>query len=180
VQSRQVLLRLRGLAFARWDDGAVFFGIAERRQKLTAASRPALQCLLHDIEAHRHPLASDTRNSLYRAQPEAWLESLVRKDVARIDAALDSRFVYTQVFANSHGEHGILDVLTVTRDARLAILELKASEYIHLALKAADYWLRIRRHLQQGDFPRYGYFTSVELRLVPAARLPGCSRAALP
>jgi hypothetical protein len=167
VPSRHVLLRLRGLAFARWDDGAVFLGIAERRQKLTAAPRPALRRLLHDIEAHRHPLASDTRNSFYRAQPEAWLDSLVRKDVTRIDAALDSRFAYTQVFANSHGEHGILDLLTVTRDARLVILELKASEHIHLPLQAADYWLRIRRHLQQGDFPRYGYFTGIELRLVP-------------
>jgi hypothetical protein len=58
-------------------------------------------------------------------------------------------------------------VLTVTRDARLAILELKASEHVHLSLQAADYWLRIRRHLQQGDFPRYGYFTGIELRLVP-------------
>jgi hypothetical protein len=49
----------------------------------------------------------------------------------------------------------------------LAILELKAAEPIHLPLQAANYWLRIRRHLQQGDFPRYGYFTGIELQ--PAA-----------
>jgi len=167
VQSRQVWLRFRGLAFARWDDGVVYFGTAERREKLGVASRPALQRLLNDLETHRHPLASDTRNSLYRAQPEGWLESLVRKEVTRIDATFDSHFVYTQVFANSCGEHGILDVLTVTREGRLAILELKAAEHIHLPLQAADYWLRIWRHLQQGDFPRYGYFTGIELQRVP-------------
>jgi hypothetical protein len=167
VQSRQVWLRFRGLTFARWDDGIVFFGTAERRQKLNVNSRPALQRLLHDLEVHRHPLASGTRSPLYRAQPEGWLESLVRNDVMRIDAALDARFVYTQVFANSCGEHGILDVLTVTRDARLAILELKAAEHIHLPLQAADYWLRIQRHLQQGDFQRYGYFTSIQLQPAP-------------
>jgi hypothetical protein len=167
VQSRQVWLRFRGLAFARWDDGVVYFGAAERREKLGVASRPALQRLLYDLETHRHPLASDTRHSLYRAQPEGWLESLVRRDVTRIDATLDSHFVYTQVFANSCGERGILDVLTVTREGRLAILELKAAEHIHLPLQAADYWLRIRRHLQQGDFPRYGYFTGIELQPVP-------------
>jgi hypothetical protein len=167
VQSRQVWLRFRGLAFARWDAGMVFFGTAERREKLSVASRPALQRLLHELETHRHPLASETRNPLYRAQPEGWLESLVRNDVTRIDAALDSRFVYTQVFANSCGEHGILDVLTITRDARLAILELKAAEYIHLPLQAADYWLRIQHHLQRGDFRHCGYFTGIQLQPAP-------------
>jgi hypothetical protein len=57
-----------------------------------------------------------------------------------------------------------LDLLTVTRNGRLAILELKASEHIHLPLQAADYWLRVRRHLAQGDFSRYGYFTGTELQ----------------
>jgi hypothetical protein len=167
AQSREVWLRFRGLAFARWDEGRVFFGISDAREELTAASRPALKRLLHDLEIHRQPLASDTRHSLYRAQPERWLESLVRADVTRIDAALDHRYVYAQVFANAGGEHGILDLLTITRAGRLAILELKASEYLHLPLQAADYWLRIRRHLEQGDFARYGYFPGVELQAAP-------------
>jgi hypothetical protein len=57
--------------------------------------------------------------------------------------ALDARFAYSQVFASSAGEHGILDLLTVTRSGRLAIVELKASEHIHLPLQVADYWLRV-------------------------------------
>jgi hypothetical protein len=52
----------------------------------------------------------------------------------------------------------------VTRSGRLAILELKASEPIHLALQAARYWLRIRRHLEQCDFDRYGHFPEIELQ----------------
>jgi hypothetical protein len=88
----------------------------------------------------------------------------VREDVTRIDASLDSRFVYGQVFANSGGEHGILDLLTVTRSGRLAVLELKASEHIHLPRQAADYWLRVRRHLERGDFSRYGYSAGIELQ----------------
>jgi len=167
VQSGEVWLRFRGLAFARWDDGNVFFGSGDPRTKLTSASEPALSQLLNALEVHRHPLASETRHSLYRQQAERWLESIVRQDVTRIDAALDSRFVYAQVFANSYGERSILDVLTVTRAGRLAILELKTTEHIHLPLQAADYWLRIRRHLLQGDFPRYGYFTGIELQPAP-------------
>jgi len=164
AQSREVWLRFRGLPFARWDDGRVFFGINDAREELTPASRPALKRLLHDLAVHRHPLASDTRHSLYRAQPERWLESIVREDVTRIDAMLDQRFVYAQVFANAGGDHGILDLLTVTRSGRLAIIELKASEHIHLPLQAADYWLRVRRQLQSGEIARYGYFQGVALQ----------------
>jgi len=164
AQSREVGLCFRGLSFARWDDGCVFFGINEAREELTPASRPALKRLLHDLEVHRHPLASDTRHLLYRAQPERWLESIVREDVTRIDAMLDRRFVYAQVFANAGGEHGILDLLTVTRSCRLAIIELKTSEHIHLPLQAANYWLRVRRQLQSGAIARFGYFQGATLQ----------------
>lgn len=95
------------------------------------------------------------------------MESLVREDVARVDTVLDGRFVYSQVFATTAGEHGILDLLTVTRSGRLAIIELKASEHIHLPFQAADYWLRVRKHLERGEISRYGYFPGVELRQVP-------------
>jgi hypothetical protein len=169
AQSHEVWLRFRGLPFARWHDGCIFFGIADAREELTPASRHALKRLLHDLEVHRHSLASDTRHSLYRAQPERWLESIVREDVTRVDAMLDQRFVYAQVFANAGGEHGILDLLTVTRSGRLAIVELKATEHIHLPLQAADYWLRVRRQLQSGEIARDGYFPGVALQ--PASPL---------
>lgn len=167
VASREVWLRFRGLVFARWDDGKIFYGAGDPREKLTAASHAGLKKLVNDLEIHRHPLATDTRHALYRSQPERWLESIVRENVTRIDATLDPRFVYAQVFANTAGEHGILDLLAVTRTGRLAILELKATEHIHLPLQSAGYWLRIRRHLQQGDFQRYGYFSGIELQLAP-------------
>jgi hypothetical protein len=136
-------------------------------QELTAGGRAAFEHTMQDLGTYRHPLASDTRHPLYRAQAERWLESLVRNDVTRVDSVLDSRFVYAQVFAGSVGEHGIIDVLTITRAGRLAILELKASEHIHLPLQAADYWLRVRRHLELGEFRSYGYFPGVEIQEAP-------------
>jgi hypothetical protein len=165
--SREVILRYRGLAFARWDDGVIFFGCNDMREKLTPVTRAAFERIMQDLGVYRHPLASDTRHPLYRAQAERWLESLVRNDVTRVDSVLDSRFVYPQVFAGSGGEHGILDVLTITRSGRLAILELKATEHIHLSLQAADYWLRVRRHLKTGEFRSYGYFPGVEIQKAP-------------
>jgi hypothetical protein len=123
--------------------------------------------LLRDLETLRHPLSTDTRHALYRAQPERWLEAGVRADVTRVDAQLDLRFVYTQVFANAGGEHGILDLLCVTRSGRLAILELKTTEHIHLALQAAGYWRHVSQHLEHGDLSRYGYFQGAQLQAAP-------------
>lgn len=167
VPQKQIILRFRGLSFARWEDHKVFFGVPDPREELTASNWRKLKQLLRDLATHRNPLAADTMHTLYRAQPERWLESSVREDVTRIDASLDPRFAYTQVLANAGGEHGILDVLSVTRSGRLAILELKASESLNLTLQAADYWLRIKRHLDQGDISRYGYFPGVELQSAP-------------
>lgn len=167
VQTREVWLRFRGLPFARWEEGRVYFGIGECRRELTPTSQTDLKQLLRELARYRHPLATDTRHALYRAQPERWLENLVREDVTRVDAALDARYVHSQVFASTAGEHGILDLLTVTRSGRLAIIELKASEHIHLPLQAADYWLRVRKHLERGEISRYGYFPGVELQQTP-------------
>jgi hypothetical protein len=170
-QARTVVLRFRGLQFAYWDNGQLFLTTNDARHStgrlIHGDPRSVFAPKLQELEIHRHPLASDTRHALYRAQPERWLETLVREDVTRIDACLDTKFVYAQVFANSGGAHGILDILCATRSGRLAILELKASEHIHLPLQAAEYWLRIQRHLQQGDFQRYGYFPGVELQKAP-------------
>lgn len=165
--TREVWLRFRGLPFARWKDGRAFFGIGDCGTELTPASRPSLKRLVRNLEAHRHPLATDVRHALYRAQPERWMEGVVREDVTRVDASLDARFVYSQVFASAGGEHGILDLLTVNRSGRLAIIEFKATEHIHLPLQAADYWLRVSKHLENGDLGRYGYFPGMELQQLP-------------
>jgi RecB family endonuclease NucS len=50
------------------------------------------------------------------------------------------------------GERGVIDLLGVTRQGRLVVIELKASEDLHLPLHAVDYWLRVRRHLVEGGF----------------------------
>ncbi len=44
----------------------------------------------------------------------------------------------------------MIDVLTLTRDARLAVVELKADEEIHLPLQGLDYWARVQWHHGRG------------------------------
>ena len=69
----------------------------------------------------------------------------------------------------------MLDLLGVLQDGRLAVIELKADEDMHLALQGLDYWVRVRwHHLQAaddatrpsfglGEFQRFGYFSGVVL-----------------
>jgi len=43
------------------------------------------------------------------------------------------------------------------------VIELKASEDIHLPLQALDYWMRVKWHLDRDEFPARGYFPAVML-----------------
>jgi hypothetical protein len=113
----------------------------------------------------------DARDPLYRMQPERWLESVLRRDVTAIDERLDAAHVYTQVPAFAASDRGMLDLLSADKDGRLAVIELKADDDLHLALQGLDYWVRVRWHHQQnpdrmsglGEFQRHGYFGGVRL-----------------
>jgi hypothetical protein len=166
-QEQEVVLRFRGLTFARWQEGRVYFGIGAAMEELLPSNEDKLKRLVRQLQDFRNPLASDTRHPLYRAQPERWMQSLITEDLSHVDIDLDTEHVYEQVFARAGGRHGIPDLLTVTRAKRLAILELKATENPDLPLQAADYWMRIRRHQVQGDLARYGYFPGMELQASP-------------
>src|SRR5438105_2289495 len=65
------------------------------------------------------------------------------------------------------GERGLLGLLAVDRERALAVVELKASADLHLPLQALDYWIRVKWHLDRGDFSRHGYFPGIELRPEP-------------
>lgn len=75
--------------------------------------------------------------------------------------------VYGQVPAMAGGERGIIDLLAAGRDGRLAVLELKASEDIHFPLQTLDYWMRVKWHLDRGEFTQLGYFPGLALRPEP-------------
>jgi len=166
-QEQEVVLRFRGLPFARWKDARVYFGGGADWEELSKGNDHRLSQLVLKLQNLRGPLASNLRHPFYRAHAERWMQSLAMQDVSRLDVSLDPDRVYEQVFAQSGGQHGILDLLAVTRTKRLAIVELKATENTDLPLQAADYWLRIRRHQAQGDLARYGYFPDLQLQSVP-------------
>jgi hypothetical protein len=95
--------------------------------------------------------------------PERWLESLVVQDVCEVDERLDAACLYSQVPAFSASDRAMIDVLTLTNTGRLAVVELKADEDIHLPLQGLDYWSRVAWHHARGEFQRFGYFPQREL-----------------
>jgi hypothetical protein len=64
-------------------------------------------------------------------------------------------------------ERGIVDLLAITREGRLVVIEIKAKEDPDLPLQALDYWMRVKWHLERGAFARLGYFPGVEIRPDP-------------
>ena len=71
--------------------------------------------------------------------------------------------LYGQVPQFAAGERGIIDLLGVDRDGRLAVIEFKAEQDIHLPLQALDYWMRVKWHLDRREFPARGYFPGIAL-----------------
>jgi hypothetical protein len=139
-------------------------GAEERR--LDDGNAAEFARLVRSIGEVRHP-QGPRDHMLWRLHPERWLESLVIKDVSALDERLDAACVYSQVPAFSASDRAMIDVLTTTRQGRMAILELKAEEDIHLPLQGLDYWSRVEWHRERGEFQRFGYFQGRELTYEP-------------
>jgi len=161
-----VSLRVRGLEFARASSHVMTCGIEEDRA-VTAASFASVERLAEELAAARRPEAEDRKNPFFRAAPERWLESMAGQDIRALDASLRPSPLYSQVPAVAGVDRGILDLLAVDQTGRLAILELKASQDLHLPLQGLDYWMRVKWHLDRDEFRTRGYFPGIELRRDP-------------
>ncbi len=168
----EIAFRWRGLEFARARLGAeavtfrskqeIVFGVGAEERVLEDRNWAMFVQLLSALRDARHPYGP-RHERLFRMHPERWLESLVRADVSVIDERLEPESVYSQVPAFSAADRAMIDVLTLTRDARLAVVELKADEDIHLPLQGLDYWARVRWHHGRDEFLKFGYFGGREL-----------------
>ena len=168
----EISLTLHGLEFAKVRHGLaadsfaredrVSFGAGANETPLNLETESLFQQLTEKLFEGRHP-GGTVRNPLFRLQPERWLESRLRHEVAEVEPQICATPVYTQVPAMASAERGMLDLLAVTRGGRLAVLELKASEDLHLPFQGIDYWMRVRALQRAGAFHRAGYFPGVEL-----------------
>jgi hypothetical protein len=107
-----------------------------------------------------------------RLEPEAVIESQLGREIQALDPHLQAGPVYGQVLSFHGVDRGIFDLLAVDDGGRLTVIEIKAEEAIHLPLQALDYWIRVKHHLERGDFARL--FPGIGL----AAELPRLMLAA--
>ncbi|HYX69942.1 MAG TPA: hypothetical protein VE825_12470 [Terriglobales bacterium] len=176
LSAAEVAFRLHGLEFARArlaqhrgpfsNQEEIVFGAGPCEFPLTEENAAQCEDFLRRLVVARRPGGSRA-DPLWRMQPERWLESLVVRQLASLDSRLDPAAVYSQVPAFSACDRAMIDVLGVTRDGRLAVLELKADEDLHLPLQGLDYWARVTWHHQRGEFQRFGYFPGRELSPQP-------------
>jgi hypothetical protein len=182
-------LFLHGLEFARVRHAAsansfareneITFGAGANETPLTDENEALCRDLCARLFLSRHADGTHT-DPLFRLQPERWLESRLRASITELLPGLRGDLLYTQVPALSTGDRGMLDLLTLDRNGRLAIIELKADEDLHLPLQALDYWIRVRaliddRQPAAGNsgthplsaFERQGYFAGTEVSPQP-------------
>jgi len=162
---------INGLEFARMSAGGqAKFGVAGLHSEgeanlvaLTDSTFGELECLIRKIARYRSADCLDRRHPFYLLRAEAWLESLLRRDIGRLDATFDERFVYTQIPAWRADERSVIDLLTVNYEGRLAVIEIKAAEDPQLPLQGTDYWLRVEQGRLRNEFIKRGLFEGVDI-----------------
>lgn len=177
----RIRLGFGGESFNRVPEVVVGSGLQET--VLTEANADELRWLVGDLFARRCALSGKRRlgqidavpaetDVLYRTQPERWLESRLRAEVQVLDESLCAEPVYVQIGAVvGSRDRGVVDLLARTRAGRLAVIEVKTDEDLHLALQGLDYWIRVREHHRahvdpatgMGDLQQQGYFAGTRL-----------------
>jgi hypothetical protein len=168
----EVSFRCHGLEFARARLSAkpgnfrsapeIVFGAGPSERVLDGGNFAHFERLIRSIGEVRHA-EGPGESRWWRLHPERWLESLVVKNICALDGQLDPRWCYSQVPAFSASDRAMIDVLVLNREGRLAVVELKADEDIHLPLQGIDYWSRVVWHHTRGEFQKFNYFAGREL-----------------
>lgn len=180
-------LSLHGLEFARVRHGAgissfarqeeITFGAGANETPLTEETEDLCRELCARLFLRRH--RNGTHNDpLFRMQPERWLESEFRAGMGELLPSMRDDLLYSQVPALSSGDRGMLDLLTLDRNGRLVVIELKADEDLHLPMQSLDYWIRVRAlnadrqrttacDRPLSSFEREGFFPGSEVSELP-------------
>src|SRR5215831_1081387 len=166
-------LRYHGLPFARarrvMDRDRLWFGIeGSPRPLLDEYNRADWNKLLHDLQRYRAAACRDRRHWFYRAAGEAWLESILRRDISKLDPGLIIAPLHAQ-FRTSHGAPvrgggaRPIDLLALRRDGRLVVIELKISEDREHVFQGVDYWRRVEAHRRRGHISAARLFEDREI-----------------
>ena len=158
---------VRGLPFAKETSHGTVFGIGRSETALDEHTFPHLEQLARKLLKFRTPESPDPHHPFFRLWPERWMQSQLVREIERLGYDRDAGAMVEQLPAVSGAERGVMDLLTLDSQGRLVVVELKASEDIHLPLQALDYWMRVHWHHQRGEFAQGRYFAGRQLQAEP-------------
>src|SRR5882672_1848812 len=166
-------LRYHGLPFARvrrvMEKDRIWFGIeGSRRRMLDDYHQPDWAKLFRDLETYRTESCRDRKHWLYRAAGEACLESILRRDISKLDPGLVVAPLHAQFRTSHGGAFGAsgarpIDLLALRHDGRLAVIELKVSEDREHVFQGVDYWRRVEAHRRRGHISTARLFGDREI-----------------
>jgi hypothetical protein len=169
IRSKQgETLRFLGLPFARvramLGQERAWFGTGRRQRPLPSENGNEMVELIGELEKFRDPETQNVRHDFYRTSPEAWLESILRRNIKLLDANLILSPLYNQFRASSDK----IDLLALRKDGRLVIIELKTSPDREMVFQAADYWRKIELQRRRGELAKARLFGETEIIDRPA------------
>ncbi len=151
--SGAISIHSRGVEFARWERGRILLGIEEKKE--VSISRKFEVTNFATLWSNESAAQQSAATSAPDATPpqfsERWLESIIHSHLSVIDPTLLSQPVHSQVLTLAAAERELIDLLAISHSGRLALLELKVTEDLHLPIQALDYWMRIIWHLQRDE-----------------------------
>lgn len=163
-------LRFLGLPFARvrklYGHEAAWFGTGRsEKHPLTDASWDKMEKLVRSLEAFRSSETTNKRHAFYRGDTESWLESILRRDITKLDANLRLSPIYHQ-FRSGRSEK--IDLLAIRNDGRLVVIELKAQPDRNMIFQALEYWRNVEIRRRSGVLADAKLFGEQEIADRPA------------
>ena len=141
-----------------------WYGTQRERRVLTNENWDDFAKFVAELDLNRTFEPPNKRHEFYRTAPEAWLESILRRDITLLDANLVLSPIYNQ-FRSSADK---IDLLALRRDGRLVIIELKTQPDREMVFQAADYWRKIELGRRRGLLAAANLFDGREIADAPA------------
>lgn len=177
-----VSFRINGLEFARLmtpQDKAkwrLHVGVGSKAAHtvdtpLPSGASKAVRELAQKVATYRVP-DGNKKSTLYKLQPEHWLESIILKTPSLLSP--DIRSMYTQVATDrvagtSKDVRHYIDALCIHSNGGLSVVEIKVAADVHAVFQVIDYWLWVERNktkLQAHNyFPDHALNTSLATKV---------------
>jgi len=161
-------LRYFGLPFVRtrtmMGKERAWFGTSKEQHPLIPETWDDLVMLTEKIASVRNAAPCSKRHEYYRTASEAWLESILRRDITLLDGNLMLSPIYNQFRSNSDR----IDLLALRRDGRLIVIEVKTHPDRGMVFQAANYWRMIELQRRRGDLAAADLFGNAVISDKPA------------